>query len=322
MGRGRLLITGATGFVGHHVVPAMARAGLPLTLAVRNAGFAPPAGDVRVVRIGDLGPATDWREALGGASDVLHLAAHVHVAPERATAADEARFDAVNHRGTERLFAAAADGGVRRFVFLSSITVLGSRSPPGAPLDDAAPPAPETVYARSKWAAESALRAAHDPGRPDLVILRPPLVCGPGAGGNLGRLLRLARLPLPLPFGAVHNRRTLLSIDNLCSALHAVLRHPEPASGSYNLGDSAPVSTAAIVAALRAGLGRRPSLLPVPPVLMNKVAAATGQGAFARRLFGDLHVSSDAFRRDFGWRDVVDTGASLARMAAAGARAR
>lgn len=317
MGEGRILITGATGFVGRRLVAALASSGVTLTLALRreDAGPSGQAGIRRVV-VGEIGPDTDWRQALGGVGAVVHLAAHVHVAPERAKREHDI-FDRVNHRGSVRLFESAAAAGVRTFVFLSSITVLGGASPRGGAFDDTTEPSPETPYGRSKRDAEGALREAAGAGQA-VVILRPPLVAGPGAGGNLGSLARLAATGLPLPLGGIANRRTLLSLDNLVSAIMVVLDRPVP--GTFVLGDSRPMSTTGIVSALRAGAGRTAPILPLPVALMERVASLLGRGGQARRLLGDLVADSSGFRSAYGWSDVVDTATTL-RATGAAARA-
>ncbi|HMO30528.1 NAD-dependent epimerase/dehydratase family protein [Enterovirga sp.] len=302
----RILITGATGFVGRRIVARLARAGHELTLATRSAWQGEVPAGARIVRVGEIGPDTDWREALAEAGTVIHLAAHVHVAPERAEA-EAALFDRINHLGSLRLYEQSAEAGIGLFVFVSSITVLGSESPSGRPFDETSPPRPETPYGRSKLAAETSLLAAAGP---PLVVLRPPLIAGAGVGGNLRSLARLAALPFPLPFGAVRNRRTLLSLDNLASAIEAILAGPRP--GTYLLGDRTPLSTGEIVAALRQGMGRRPGLLPVPLGPMRLAASLAGFGGHARRLFGDLEVDSSRFRAAYGWDDEVETRAVLA----------
>lgn len=308
MDQGRILVTGATGFVGRRIVERLSAAGHPLTLAVRSPWEGAMPEGARILTIGGIGPETDWREALAEVATVIHLAAHVHVAPEKAEAEGHL-FDSVNHQGTVRLYRQAAEQGVGLFVFLSSITVLGGTSPIGRPFDENSVPRPETPYGRSKLDAENALRAVDGPA---LVVLRPPLIAGDGVGGNLRSLARLAALPVPLPFGSVHNSRTLLSLDNLASAVEAVIAHP--VQGTYLLGDRAPLSTGEIVAALREGLGRRPALLPAPAGLMRAIAGLVGYGGHAQRLFGDLEVDSSRFRAQYGWDDEVETRQVLARI--------
>lgn len=306
---GRVLITGATGFVGRALVPALAAAGRPLTLAVR-APAATSGGEVRQVTVGEIGPETDWSEALSEVEAVIHLAARVHVAPERAEA-EAGLFDRVNHVGAARLFAQAAGRGVGTFVFASSITVLGSASPAGGAFDDRSPTRPETPYARSKLDAEAALAALAGGSATRLVTLRPPLIAGEGVAGNLGSLARLAATPWPLPLGGIRNRRTLLSRDNLVSAIAAVLEQPRP--GTYLLGDVAPLSTSDIVRHLREGAGGRAPLLPLPVGPIARTARLLGFASHAQRLFGDLVLNSSGFRRAFDWADVVDTAATLRR---------
>ena len=312
MRTGRILVTGGTGFVGRALVTALESEGRDVTLAVRRS--APRSGSRPAVEIGTIGPATEWGRALEGAGAVVHLAAHVHVAPERA-AGEAATFDAVNHLGTVRLFREAARRGIPLFVFVSSITVLGSGTQPGNSFDDESAPAPETAYARSKLDAEIALaREAAGTGTM-LVVLRPPLICGPGVGGNLGGLARLAASPWPVPLGGIRNERTLLSIDNLVSALRTVLTRP--VAGRFVLGDRTPLSTTDIVRHLRRGAGRSAPILPIPAGLIGRAAGLVGRGGIAARLFGDLAVNADAFRRAYGWQDAVTTGASLAATGAA-----
>ncbi|WP_375461267.1 NAD-dependent epimerase/dehydratase family protein [uncultured Enterovirga sp.] len=317
MGDGAVLVTGGTGFVGRRVVEDLLARGRQVTVAVRGTSLPPePRPGLRHVVVGEIGRETVWDEALAGISAVVHLAAHVHVAPERAGAEVEI-FDEVNRRGSLRLFEAATARGVGSFIQMSSITVLGGESPPDASFDDRTPPRPETPYGRSKLAAEQDLRnAAEDDRCPTLLtILRPPLIAGPGVGGNLGRLARLAALPLPLPLGGIRNQRTLLSLDNLVAAIALVL--DRPASGTFVLGDAEPLSTSAILRRLREGAGQRAPLLPLPVGLVRNIAVRLGREGMARRLFDDLAVDSRGFRERFGFRDVVDTATSLRAVGAA-----
>jgi UDP-glucose 4-epimerase len=312
MSIGRVLITGASGFVGRGLTAGLAARSVPLTLAMRGPPSPAEAGR-RYVQVGQIGAATPWAEALENVGAVVHLAGHVHIAPEKAER-DAALFDEVNRAGSLRLFEAAAGRGVRLFIFMSSINVLGTGTEPGHPFTDATPPHPTTPYARSKHAAERALVEAARRSDTTLVILRPPLICGPGVKGNLARLARLASLPLPLPLGKLENRRTLLSLDNLVSAIATILDRGSAApSGTYLLGDSQPVSTSDIVRAMRAGIGWPPLLIPAPLQAFRRGLHAIGAGGAYARLFGDLEVDSSRFRETFGWGDVIDTLATLHR---------
>lgn len=315
MDEGRVLITGGTGFVGRGLVASLLDRAVPLTLAVRGEASDEPG--LRRVAIGDIGGATEWGAALAGARAVVHLAGHVHIAPERA-AHEEALFDEVNHRGALRLFEAARDAHVPLFVFLSTINVLGTGTEPGRPFTDRTAPNPTTPYARSKHLAEKALQAAAAGSGTRLVILRPPLIAGPGVKGNLERLIRLAALPVPLPLGGLRNRRTLLSRDNLVSAIGRLLElGPAAPAGTYLVGDREPCSTTDIVRALRAGLGRGAMLLPAPVGLLRPALTAIGAAGAFQRLFGDLELDASGFRRALGWEDVVDTRTALRHAAAA-----
>lgn len=302
----RVLVTGATGFVGPPLVRALAKAGY----AVRAAGRTAPrfdGGGIEPAAHGDLGASPAWEPLLAGIDAVVHLAGIAHTGPGVA----DARYDRINHIATAELAAAARRAGVQRFVLLSSIR---AQSGPAAAhvLTEADPPQPTDAYGCSKLAAEVAVRAAGVP----YTILRPVLIYGPGVKGNLATLARLAALPVPLPFGALTARRSLLGIDNLISAVLFVLRAPAAANETYVVCDPEPISVAGIFAAYRAGLGRRRALFPVPGSIIKAVAGLIGRSDLWTRLFGEL-VADPAKLVAAGWRPQHDTAAALARMAAA-----
>jgi nucleoside-diphosphate-sugar epimerase len=309
----RILVTGAGGFVGSALLPLL----LPrhrLVLAQRRPpDRAPPEGaEIRVV--GEIGPDAEWSAALRDVDQIVHLAAHVHVGD---ATADPATFMRVNAEGTKRLAEAASRAGINRFVFLSSVKVLGDASGE-QPFRESDPPHPEDAYARSKWAAEQALAALATPNarmlRPmEIVILRPPLVYGPGAKANFRALVRLCLLGIPLPFGAVENRRSLIYSGNLADAIaRVVAAPPRPGCRTYLLRDGRDLSTGDLVRGLAAGINREARLPAVPPDWLRAALRLIGKGAAADRLLGSLAVDDSRFRADYGWQPPYGVDEALA----------
>lgn len=255
---------------------------------------------MEVVPIGNIGADTDWTRALVGVSSVVHLAGRAHVLRE--TCPDPiSLFRAVNRDGTLRLARMAAEAGVRRFVFVSSIGVNGSQTKdrPYTELDE---PKPHDLYAISKYEAEQGLHEISALTGMQFVILRPPLVYGPDAPGNLRRLLNLVEKGLPLPFRAVDNRRSLLYLGNLVDAIALCLTHPSAANQTYLVSDGEDVSTPGLIRLLAMHLGKRAHLLQVPPGLLELAGKLVGKRAAVRRLLGSLAVDSGKIRRELGWR--------------------
>lgn len=299
----RILLTGASGFVGRHLVQALAAEGYQVRAVSR--GGVPAMPGVEQVAIGDLGSAIDWRPLLAGIDHVVHGAGLAHADSEIA----EERYRLVNTQATLDLARAAQAGGVKRFVFLSSIR---AQSGPISerPLSEADAPAPTDAYGRSKLAAEQGL-AEFDL---DWVALRPVLVYGEGVKANMAALLRLARLRLPLPLGGLAAQRSLLAVENLCGAVAFALTEACPPRRSYIVADPEPLSVAGMLAAMRAGLGRAPGLIAVPPALLKVAARLVGRPAAYDRLAGGLVASPEALL-SAGWRPQVETRAALARLA-------
>jgi UDP-glucose 4-epimerase len=299
----RVLVTGATGFVGRPVLAALRGAGHEVRAAVRRPPLvALPAG-VDVVPAPDLGEAGDWRTVLDGVDAVVHLAGIAHVGAD----IPDARYDLVNHQASTALARAAVQAGVGRFVFASSIR---AQSGPVArhPLSETDPPRPTDAYGRSKLAAEADILASGIAA----TILRPVVMYGPGMKGNFDLLARLARLPVPLPFASLHNRRSLLSVAAMADAVVFTLETAAAIGGTYIVADPVPVTLADIVAALRKGAGRAPRLFPLPPVLFRTAARAIGRPDLWDRLGGEL-IANPARLMALGWRPEHDTCGALAR---------
>jgi UDP-glucose 4-epimerase len=308
-----VLVTGASGFVAAALIPQLTAAGWQVRAAERRPGSAPVLPNVTAVASPDLGPDADWTPALAGCDAVIHLAARVHVM--RDTATDPlAAFRASNSAGTARLAQQAAAAGVQRMVLVSSIKVNGEGTAPGRPYRASDVPAPMDPYGQSKAEGEEALWAvcAHSPLQG--VVIRPPLVYGPGVKGNFASLMRAVAKRRPLPLGSVDNRRSLVAVDNLASALVCVVSHPAANGQTFLVSDDETLSTPDLIRRLAVALGRRPRLVPVPPSVLRLMLSAIGKGSFANRLMGSLEVDSHPLRDRCGWVPVqtIDQGLQAA----------
>ena len=301
----RLLVTGATGFVGRAVVTAFAQHGATVRAAVRRPPQPTFTASVEVVQLPDLAQDADWTGALDGIEQVVHLAGIAHSGRDVAPAL----YDRVNHLATAELAAAAARAGVRQFVYVSSI-----RAQSGAAADhaltehDAA--VPTDAYGRSKLAAEAAVRGAGV----RFTILRPVLFYGPGVKGNFARLLRAARSPWPLPLKDFVNRRSLLGIDNFISALNFVLATPAALGETYVVADPGiPPPLADIMATLRKAEGRWPLIVPMPTHYLEIPLRLLRRDDWWDRLGGNLRVDPGKLIAA-GWQPAHDTRSGLAAL--------
>jgi nucleoside-diphosphate-sugar epimerase len=296
----RVLITGPSGFVGQRTVAAFIECGFYVRAAYRSDETArkhPPGVDPYIV--GDLDGGADWSRALAGIDAVVHLAARVHVARDRSSR-PLAAYRQVNTGGTIRLANAAADAGVRRLVFVSSIKVNGETSG-GAPLSETSSPAPRDPYAISKWEAEQALHRLSTERGLEVVVLRPPLVYGPGVRANFLRLLEGVAWGLPFPFGEVENRRSLLFVGNLADALMRCAQHPAAAGQTFLVSDGRSVSSRQLVRALAHAMGRNPRLIRIPPSWLRAAGRLTRREEVILRVTGSLEVDSSQIRRLLDW---------------------
>jgi UDP-4-keto-D-QuiNAc 4-reductase len=286
----RVLVTGAGGFIGRALTPALITRGYAVRSARRGSATHEHPG-VESVTIGSIGPQTDWREALSGVAAVIHLAARVHVMRE--TAADpEAEYLSVNTGGTENLTRACVTAGVRRLVYVSTIKVNGEKTPPDRPFTPEDPPRPQDPYSRSKWLAEKMIAVVAHESQLETVILRPPLVYGPGVKGNFFNLLQWVDRGIPLPVGGLRNRRTLVGLQNMVDFLICCLEHPKSAGRTWFLGDGDDLSTPDLIRRIAKAMHRSPRLLAIPPILVRAGLGLLGRGQVADRLCGSLVVDT------------------------------
>jgi len=299
----RILVTGASGFIGRTLVGELANSGHSVRAAMRQPADIFPRS-VEVVAVSDLTRPVEWRALLKGVETVVHLAGIAHTGPETP---DEA-YDRVNRLATAELANAAKAIGIQHLVFISSIR--GQSGPSSEQtLRESDPPRPTDAYGRSKLAAEDAVRAASVP----FTILRPVLVYGPGVKGNLARLIALARAPWPLPLGLCRNRRSLLARQNLIGAIHFVLEQPLARGETFIAADPEALTLAEIVGAMRAGQGRRPGLVPVPPALIALAARSIGRTEEWQRL-GGTQVADAGKLLNAGWKPTIETAEGLAAL--------
>ncbi|HWP00789.1 MAG TPA: NAD-dependent epimerase/dehydratase family protein [Methylococcus sp.] len=297
----KVLITGANGFVGRHLCERLHGAGHEVVAALRR-GRTPRTSAVSLVRtVENLGPTTDWDEVLTDVDAVVHLAARVHVLRDSDPEAIH-QFHQVNVLGTERLARAAAEAGVRHFLFLSSVKVHGERTAPGIALTEDFPLEAEDAYGRSKREAESVLQEIAAETGLGLTILRPPLVYGPGVGANFERLLHAVYHRFPLPLAAVENRRSLIFVGNLVDAITRCLERSDSFGQTFLVSDGPAVSTAELIRELASALRRTPRLFRLPPRLLRRVGKLAGREAELGRLLDDLVIDDTRIRTWLHWR--------------------
>ena len=326
----RILVTGASGFFGQVLCRELRQAGWEVRGTFHRGSPAAEPG-VEWRRIGSISGSTDWSNLLDGTEAVVHAAAVAHRIGPKAQVAD-AVYDEVNHRGTARLAAAARAAGVRRFVFVSSIGAVTDAS--AEPVDEATPCFPATPYGRSKLAAERAVASALAGGDCEWCILRPPLLYGPGNPGNMERLLRLLRLPVPLPLGGLRNCRSFLYVLNLADAVKVALAHPAAAGEVFCLADDEMLSTSELLRALGRAAGRPVRLFGVPAGVLEFMGRLgdgcerlTGRSPglnteAVRKLRSSLPVSAAHFSALCGWRPPFRLIEGLAATVANGSHTR
>ncbi len=312
----RVLVTGASGFIGSQVVRHLSARGWFTRRAVRRIEAGPRLSCDTVV-VGDLEKGGRWDAAVEDIDTVIHLAGRAHVAASSFSKGDDA-FYRVNVEASRNLALAAANAGVRRIVFVSSIGVLGNRSF-DSPLTERDEPNPIGPYACSKLQAEHVLAGIAREHSLELVVVRPPMVYGPRAPGNLARLMGLIAMGLPLPVPTPPNARSLVGLDNLVAFLALCAIHPNAAGETFVIADGEDLSTAEMIRYLAEGMGRSVRLVPLPARLISAVASLLGKRLPYEKIFGSLRVDAGKAREMLGWQPVkgpleglIETGHAFA----------
>ncbi|WP_210397648.1 NAD-dependent epimerase/dehydratase family protein [Motiliproteus sediminis] len=310
-----ILITGANGFIGKQLHRHFLNRGFSVRGVVRHRD---KQGDDAqdCVELDAPLETFDWTRILDGVDTIVHTAARVHVFKETSRNPREA-FNSVNVQGTLNLARYAARAGVHRFVFFSSIGVHGSEW--AAPITEQSNLAPQTPYAESKLRAEKELESVCSGSEMEFVIIRPPLVFGAGAPGNIDRLVRLVRFGLPLPFRGVNNRRSVVSIANLCAFVELCVTRPEAAGEVFLVADNEAVSTMDMVNAIAEGLGRKSVSFYFPPSVIRLLLRLLGQSRLYAQLFRSLEIDTGKARELLGWSGGVPTRDALREMSSASA---
>ncbi len=308
MNNQKILITGATGFVGKSLCSELLRLRQPIRLAVRSTSL--PIENTEVAMVGGIDGNTDWSALLSGVDVVIHLAARVHVMND--TAVDSlAEFRKVNVDGTQNLALQAAKSGVKRFIFISSIKVNGEHTVIGKPFTEDDMANPQDAYGVSKYEAEQVLlRIAQQTGM-DVVIIRPPLVYGVGVKANFASMLRIIQRRIPLPLGAIHNKRSFVYVGNLVSLILRCMDHPAAVNQVFLVSDGCDLSTTELLRVCALALGVNVRLLPVPQNLITVCAAILGKRDVAQRLCGNLQLDIIKAHTLLGWVPPISVADGL-----------
>lgn len=311
----RILVTGATGFVGRQLAADLIASGADVRAVVRSTGGMAMTPGIETIVVPSIGRTTDWSRALEGVDAVVHLAAQVHDT-SRVTPAAVARYDEVNAHGTGRLASEVARAGVRRLVFVSSIKAMGEATTE-RPYVETDPPAPEDAYGRSKLEGERLLVNVAASSSLEWVVVRPPLVYGPGVKANFLAMLRWVERGWPLPLGALRSRRSMINVWNLSDLLMTCVDHPCAAGQILLASDGEDLTIPELLRAIARAMNRNLRLVDVPPALLEIGATLVGLGPQIHRLVRSLQVDPTSTFSRLDWSPPVTARDGLQRTVAA-----
>lgn len=292
-----ILVTGGSGFLGEYLLPALMNVSR-LLVVTRRAAI---SGDSNHIIVTDIGPENNWSEAISGIDVVIHAAARAHIMKDISND-PLAEYRKVNVDGTLNLARQAAAAGVKRFIFISSVKVNGEATSHSTSFTERDTPSPVDAYGISKMEAETGLRSIAAETCMEVVIIRPPLVYGPGVKANFLNLLKLASTSMPLPFGAIHNSRSMIYVGNLVDFIIKCIDHPAAANQTFLVSDGDDLSLTSLLKEMRVAFGRPPRLIPVPTFLFKFAGALTGKRDVINRLIGDLQIDSAKAQNLIGWQ--------------------
>ncbi|KKO46979.1 UDP-glucose 4-epimerase [Arsukibacterium ikkense] len=308
-GKVSLLISGASGFVGKQLLNQLTKfEAYTFNCAVRAENSNVPFPVV----IRSIDTNTNWSSALEGKQVVLHMAGRAHIMRDDSTD-PLTEYRKVNVAGTLNLARQAAASGVKRFIFISSVKVNGEATAPATLFKHDDEPQPQDFYGVSKAEAEAGLKQLAAETGMEIVIIRPPLVYGPGVKANFATMLKWAQKNLPLPFGAIHNRRSMVALDNLVDLIITCISHPNAANQTFLVSDDQDISTTELLQMMTRAAGKKPRLLPVPVSWLKLAGKLTGKQAVIDRLSGNLQVDIEHTKNTLSWSPPVSVEEGIKR---------
>ena len=306
----RVCLTGSTGFLGRRLTQVLSSDSAIDLAATARASLR--VENATTVKIAEINGQTDWSTALSNQQVVIHTAARAHIMKD-SVVDPLAEYRKVNVDGTLNLARQSAIAGVKRFIFISSIKVNGEQTAPGQPFQSHDKAEPKDAYGLSKWEAEQGLQKIAKETGMEVVIIRPPLVYGPGVKGNFANLIKLVGKGLPLPLGAIHNQRSMVALDNLVDLIITCIDHPNAANQVFLASDGQDLSATELLQGLAQAMGKPSRLLPIPGALLSFAASALGKKPIADRLLGSLQVDISKTQNLLNWTPPISIDEGLRR---------